>query len=301
MEIGIIGLGKMGKHMALRWVEKGVRVVAWNRSPEPAQEIAQHQNGVHAKTIEQLCHELRHPRIVWIMLPHRVVDSYIEKILPFVQKGDIIVDGGNSNFKDSVYRYNTLKEKGIHFVDVGVSGGLAAAKTGYCTMAGGDKQAYDRVAPFLERLCVPNGYGYMGGAGTGHYVKMVHNAIEYGMMQAIGEGFDLLAKGTFAGKIDLSRAAKIWQNGSIIRSFLIDLAAQALERDDDLSTYAAYVDDSGEGRWSAIDAMENSVPFVCNTYALHARYLSRSKDALQFKMLSALRKGFGGHPVKKNN
>jgi len=297
MELGIIGLGKMGKHMALRWVDNGVRVVAWNRSPKPLEDVKK-RGVVPAKTLKKLVSELSGQRIVWLMLPHGLVDDYIAKVAPMLKKNDIIVDGGNSNFKESVRRHGELKKKGIYFVDVGVSGGLAAAKTGYCTMAGGDKQAFAKIMPLLKVLCVEKGYGYMGPPGSGHYVKMVHNAVEYGMMQAIGEGFDLLQNGSYT-ELDLPTVARVWQHGSIVRSFLMDLAAQALAKDPTLASFAPHVDDSGEGRWSSIDAIENGVPFVANSYAIHARFLSRDQDNVAFKMLSALREGFGGHPVKK--
>lgn len=295
--IGILGLGKMGKHMALRLLTKKKNVVVWNRSSAPMQEVVA-QGAVGADSIEHLIAQLPTPRVVWLMLPHEVVGEYIETIRPLLQKGDVIVDGGNSNFKLSMQRFVALSKEGIEFVDVGVSGGLAAANIGYCAMAGGTANGYALIEPFLEALCVENGFGHMGSAGSGHYVKMVHNAVEYGMMQSIAEGFNLMKHGTFSD-LDLSHVAKVWQNGSIVRSFLIDLVADALQEDSTLSSFpGAHISDSGEGRWSAVEAIDHGVPFVANTYAVHARFASRDTDSYAAKMLAAMRKGFGGHVEK---
>jgi len=298
MQLGFIGLGKMGKNMALRLLAKKHKVVAWNRSPKPLKEVTT-KGAKGADSIPDLCKKLKSPRVVWIMVTAGApVDEIIEQIAPNLDRGDLIIDGGNSKFHDSVKRYNRLKARGIKFMDIGTSGGLAAAKTGYCFMAGGDADAFKRIKPALIDMAVPDGYMHCGPAGAGHYVKMVHNAVEYGMMQAIGEGFEMLEKGSYP-KVDLAKVAELWNHGSINRGFLMELMAEALKKDKKLAGLNGYVDDSGEGRWSAIEAVERGIPFVANTYALHARFASRQKESFAMKCLAALRNEFGGHDVKR--
>lgn len=299
MEIGFIGLGRMGKNMVLRLLAKKRKVAAWDLSPEPVQEVST-AGALGASDIADLCKKLKAPRAVWIMVPQgKPVDDIISQLIPHLDKGDIIIDGGNSRFHDSVSRYHQLKTKGINFMDIGTSGGLIAAKVGYCFMAGGDLEAYKNVEPFLKDMAIEDGHLHCGPAGSGHYVKMVHNAIEYGMMQAMGEGFDLLENGTYKGQLDLAKISELWTHGSIVRGFLMNLMANALKKDAHLSNLKAYVDDSGEGRWSAIEAIDHAVPFLVNTYAVHARFASRQPDSFAMKSLAALRNEFGGHDVKK--
>lgn len=297
MEIGFIGLGKMGKNMVLRLLSKKHKVVAWNRSPGPLKEVTS-KGAKGSGSIPDLCRKLKSPRVVWLMVPAGgLVDEMIEQIVPNLGRGDLIIDGGNSRFQDSVKRYNRLKARGIRFMDVGTSGGLAAAKTGYCFMAGGDADSFKMIKPALKDMAVPEGYMHCGPAGSGHYVKMVHNAVEYGMMQAIGEGFEMLEKGSYP-KLDLAKVANLWNHGSINRGFLMELMADALKKDAKLAGLKGYVDDSGEGRWAAVEAVDKSIPFVANTYALHARFSSRQKESFAMKCLAALRNEFGGHAVK---
>ena len=299
MEIGIIGLGKMGKNMVSRLLNKNQRVVVWNRSPGPLEEVS--QNGaIPSVSISDLVSKLQEsPRIVWIMLPSgEITEQMINKVASYLKKGDILIDGGNSNFHDSIRRHNELEKKGIKFLDMGVSGGLVAAKRGYCMMVGGEKKAYEHIIPLLQAMCVEGGYQYMGDSGRGHYVKMVHNSIEYGIMQAMAEGFELLAEGRFKD-LNLKEIAHVWNNGSIISSFLMEMAENAFSKDPLLDKIEpCCVKDSGEGHWAALEAMKYSVPFTVNTYALHARYASRDENSMAYRTLNALRNEFGGHPIK---
>ncbi len=299
LQIGFAGLGRMGKNMVKRLLGAHHSVVVWNRSPGPVEEAAK-EGAIPASTLKELAQKLESkPRVVWFMLPAGdVTEEKINEIVPFLDKGDIIIDGGNSDFHDSLRRHRELAEKGLLFLDIGVSGGLEGAKSGYCMMVGGSPDAYETIKPFLDSLCMKEGYAYMGEGGSGHYVKMVHNAIEYGMMQAIAEGFDLLANGRFKN-LDLLKISRVWNHGSIVRSFLMECAEKSFEHSSELSGLKPFVQDSGEGKWAAIEAVEHSVPFVVNTYALHARYISRQDNSFAFRILAAMRNVFGGHPVKR--
>lgn len=299
MEIGFIGLGRMGKNMVLRLLKDEHRVVVWNRSPEPVKEVKK-KGAIPAEDIKELVRKLESkPKIIWIMLPSgEVTDKMIKKVALFLQKKDVIIDGGNSNFHDSINHYNELKSKNIKFMDIGVSGGLKGAEVGYCMMVGGSKPIYKKMKPLFKSLCIENGFAYIGKNGSGHYVKMIHNAIEYGMMQAIAEGFDLLENGHYEN-LKLKEIAKVWNHGSIITSFLMDMTANALKKDDKLSYLKPYVDDSGEGRWAAKEAIEQAVPFLVNTFAVQARFASRKKNSFAYRMLAAIRNEFGGHAIKK--
>jgi len=238
-------------------------------------------------------------KIVWLMLPSgEVTENAFKEVLSLLNKGDIIIDGANSNFHDTVRHHKEAEEKGVGMLDVGVSGGIVAAKRGYPMMIGGKKETYNYCKAIFDSFGIKEGYNLVGEkGGSGHYVKMVHNAIEYGMMQAIGEGFDLLQNGRFKD-LDLKNIAHIWNHGTIVSSFLMEMTEQALQNNEKLDDIEPYVDDSGEGRWAGFEAMEYSVPFVVNTYALHARYISRDKNSLAFRMLAAQRREFGGHPTK---
>jgi len=300
-EVGFIGLGRMGGNMVERILkQKTIKVVVWNRSPEKV-EKAVAGGATGAKSVSELVQQLHEPRkVVWLMLPSGIVtEEKFQEVLGLLKKGDIIIDGGNSNFHDSIRRHSEAEKKGIGMLDVGVSGGIVAAKTGYPMMIGGKKEVYEFCKPLFESFGLKEGYNLVGEAGgAGHYVKMIHNAIEYGMMQAIAEGFDLLENGRLKN-LDLKKIAHIWNNGCIVSSFLMQMTEQALDKDTKLNYLAPYIEDNGEGKWSAIEALEHNVPFVVNGYALNARYISRDKDSFAFRMVAAQRQEFGGHPIKK--
>lgn len=247
-----------------------------------------------AYSLEQLVRSVQHPRVVWLMVPAgNPVDEVLALLLPFLERGDIVVDGGNSHYADSVQRADRLLERGIRFLDAGTSGGLDGARHGACIMVGGDRDAYLTVEPLLEALCVPGGYGYMGRSGSGHYVKMVHNGIEYGMMQAMGEGFDLLESSGF--DLDHAEVARVWSNGSVIRGWLMELAARAFEKDAKLGYLAGNIADSGEGRWTVETALDRQVSIPVIAASLFRRYRSRSESNFSDKVVAALRHEFGGH------
>lgn len=239
-------------------------------------------------------------KIIWLMVPQDAVDSVLGQLQPHIHRGDIIIDGGNSNYHNSTARYDLFKKKGISFVDAGVSGGVIAAKTGYCIMVGGDEKSYKQLEPALKAMCQKGGYAHMGPSGSGHFVKMVHNSIEYGMMQAMGEGYELLHRGPYK-KLDLLAISKLWNNGSIIKSFLMDMTVQAYENHPNLKDVPSAIADTGEGRWAVIEAMEYNVPFTVNSHALFARYTSRDKDSHSSKLVAALRNEFGGHGFAKGS
>jgi len=301
-EIGFIGLGRMGANMVARMLGSGgLRVAVWNRSPGPVEE-AKKKGAIAAGSIKELAGMLKSERrVIWMMLPSGdVTENAFKEVLGLLKEGDVIIDGANSNFHDTLRRHEQAAKKGVGMLDVGVSGGIIAAERGYPMMIGGKQEVYDFCLPVFESFGIDEGYGLVGGPGSGHYVKMVHNAVEYGMMQSISEGFDLLENGRMKG-LDLGKIAGIWNHGTIVSSFLMEMVEKALKKSPDLGGLKPYVDDSGEGRWGAIEAMEHSVPFAANTYALHARYISRDADSLAFRMLAAMRNEFGGHEVKKKD
>ncbi len=300
MELGFMGLGRMGKNIVLRLLASGHKIAAYNRSPEPIKEV-QKKGATAAYTIEDMFRQLAKskPRIVWSMLPAgEVTEEHLAKIMPCLSQGDIVIDGGNANYKDSVRRAEMFMKKGIYFLDAGTSGGVIAAKVGYCLMIGGDKEAFKKVEPIFRSLAQKDGYGYMGPSGSGHYVKMVHNAIEYGMMQAIGEGFELLEKSPYSKDLDFRKIADLWNHGSIVRSFLMEMTEQAFAKDSRLNRIAGYVEDTGEGRWSVQEAIDRNVAFNVITAALYARFASRQKESFAAKVLAAQRFEFGAHKVK---
>ena len=293
MKTGFIGLGKMGCNMVQHLLECGHEVTVYDLSPDTVAFLAGKGAGP-ASTLEQLAGALCVPRIVWMMVPAGdPVDHVLASLVPHLEPGDIVVDGGNSRYTDSVRRAGQLRERGIRFLDAGTSGGLEGARYGACMMVGGDLEAYTIVKPLLRDLCVPGGYGHTGGSGSGHYVKMVHNGIEYGMMQAIGEGFDLLESSGYG--IDHEQVARLWSNGSVIRGWLLELAARAFEKDGKLSGLAAKVADSGEGRWTVQAALEREVSIPVIAAALFRRFRSRSESNFSDKVVAALRDEFGGH------
>jgi len=296
MKIGFIGLGKMGKNMVLRIAKAGKKVVAYNRHPEPVKEVMK-AGAEGAFSLKEFVSKLDSPKIVWVMVTSSAVDEIFEELVPLLSKGDIIVDGGNSNYHLTLARNEMLKKKGINFMDAGVSGGLVAAKLGYCIMAGGDKEVFKKVEPFIKAASVSEGYLHTGPVGSGHYVKMIHNAIEYGMMQAIGEGFELLEKGPYKD-LDYHKISHLWNNGSIVRGLLMEMTESAFSKDSKLSKISGYIADNGEGKWAVQEAMDFNVPFAVNSFALFERYRSRENDTMSDKLVAAIRDEFGGHGVK---
>ena len=302
MELALIGLGKMGLNMATRLVRGGHRVVGFARSKETVQEAA--KNGVEGSTsLEDAVSKLHasRPRIVWVMVPSgQATDDTINKLEGLLEKGDIIIDGGNSNYKDSIRHAAQLEAKGIDFVDCGTSGGVWGLSEGYSLMIGGQADAVEKMRPIFETLApaADKGWGRVGPHGAGHFTKMIHNGIEYGMMQAFAEGFSILkAKEEFG--LDLAQISEVWQHGSVVRSWLLDLAANALKEDSKLEDIKPWVADSGEGRWTVFESIDLDVPAPIITLALQMRFASRDEENFSARMLAALRNQFGGHAIKK--
>jgi 6-phosphogluconate dehydrogenase len=299
MQIGMIGLGRMGMNMARRLLRGRHRVVTYNRTPEKVNTMVK-EGARGAYTIEELAEALKPPRVVWIMLPAgKPVDDAIETLKPLLKKGDIVIDGGNTYYKDDMRRAEELQPMGVHYVDVGVSGGIWGLKVGYCMMIGGEKKVYKKIAPILKTLAPKDGYLYCGPTGAGHFIKMVHNGIEYGMMSAYGEGFNIIKSSQYGEGLDFSKVAHLWNQGSVIRSWLLELAESAFKKDGDLSGIEAYVEDSGEGRWTIHQAVDTGVQAPVITSALYQRFRSRRAEDFSDKLLAALRQEFGGHAVKK--
>jgi len=302
MKLAMIGLGRMGANMVRRLVKNGHEVIAYNRTFQTAQDLANETNGVTAvSTLTELIDQLEAPRAIWLMVPHEYVDQSIADLREAgMTEGDLLIDGGNSNFNLSQRRAKELGLSGIHFVDSGTSGGIWGLEKGYSIMVGGTDEAVSMIKPALESLAPAKdkGWGHVGPAGAGHYVKMVHNGIEYGMMQAFAEGFELLdAKKEM--DLDLQQVSEIWQHGSVVRSWLLDLIADAFAEDKSLSALSDYVDDSGEGRWTVQDSIDLAIPTPVLTLALQMRFRSRQEDAFGGKVLNAMRAGFGGHSIRE--
>lgn len=303
MKLAMIGLGKMGANMVRRLVRDGHEVIAFSKSPNTAIELAKELDNVTAVSdLDELIKALSPPRVIWLMVPHQVVDQSIEDLTNAgMTKGDLLIDGGNSNFNLSKQRAANLLATGIHFVDSGTSGGVWGLENGYSIMAGGTDEAIALVRPALESLAPAKdkGWGHVGPAGAGHYVKMVHNGIEYGMMQAFAEGFEMLdAKQEM--NLDLKQISEIWQHGSVVRSWLLDLIADAFADDKSLSSLSDYVDDSGEGRWTVQDSIDLGIPTPVLTLALQMRFRSRQDPSFAGKILNAMRAGFGGHSIRSS-
>jgi 6-phosphogluconate dehydrogenase len=298
MQIGMIGLGKMGMNMSRRLLKGKHRVIAYNKTPEKIKEIEK-DKAVGAETIEDLIKQLKPPRVIWLMIPAgKPVDEMIEALSGKLKKGDIIIDGGNSFYKDDLRHAGLLSKFGINYMDVGVSGGIWGLKEGYCLMAGGDKKIFKHVEPLLKTLAPKDGYLYCGPVGAGHFVKMIHNGIEYGLMAAYGEGFEILNESPYAKSFDFADIAHLWNRGSVVRSWLLELAEDAFKKDPKLSRIKGYVEDSGEGRWTVQQAIECAVPAPVTALALFERFRSRQKESFSSKLLAALRNEFGGHAVK---
>jgi len=297
MELGMIGLGRMGANMTERLVCGDHRVISYDRNAEAIQRVVD-IGGVGAHSLSDFVKQLTPPRVIWMMVPSGApVDQTIEQLLPNLTRGDILIDGGNSKYKDSLRRAETLKAEGIHFVDVGTSGGVWGLELGYCMMIGGEKAIVDSLEPIFKTLAPPDGYLHVGPNGAGHFVKMIHNGIEYGMLQAYGEGFELLKASQF--ELELGKIAHLWNQGSVVRSWLLELAEHALQKDPKLASIKGYVEDSGLGRWTVEEAIEKGVPAPVLTLSLFARFASRQDDSFAAKVIAALRNEFGGHAVKK--
>jgi 6-phosphogluconate dehydrogenase len=297
MRIAMVGLGKMGLNMTRRLLRGGHEVVAFARSSASVEE-ASREGAVPAATLKEAVGLLSTPRIVWLMVPAGApVDENVEDLARLLSEGDVVVDGGNSKYKDAPGRAKRLGERGIRFLDAGTSGGIWGLSEGYCLMVGGDEGAFRLLSPVFESLAPPDGYAYMGPHGAGHFVKMVHNGIEYGMMQAYAEGFELLQTAPFP--LDLPAVAALWNRVSVVRSWLLELAGRALSRDPSLSGLAPYVEDSGEGRWTVERSIEAGVPLPSIGLSLYMRFLSRQDSSFAMRMLAALRNEFGGHAVKE--
>jgi len=299
MQIGMIGLGRMGMNMALRLLRGRHTVVAYNRSPDKVKEIIK-RGAAGAFSVEELVNALKPPRSVWLMLPAgKPTDDMITTLKPLLGRGDTIIDGGNSFYKDDIRREQDLRRDGLHYLDAGVSGGIWGLKNGYCLMIGGEKASFRKLQSVLKTLAPKDGYLFCGPSGAGHFVKMVHNGIEYGMMSAYGEGFEILHASPYIKNLDFAKVAHLWNQGSVVRSWLLELAEEAFKKDRGLNTIEGYVEDSGEGRWTVLQAVETAVPAPVITASLYQRFRSRESNAFSDRLLAALRNEFGGHALKK--
>jgi 6-phosphogluconate dehydrogenase len=297
MEIGFIGLGRMGLNMVTRLVTSGEhKVIAFNRGKEPLKKAVE-IGAKGAESIEELVKALKPPRAIWLMVPAgAIVDEHIDRLTPLLSLDDTIIDGGNSMYKDSAKRGALLSGKGINFLDSGTSGGIWGLKKGYCIMVGGEKRVFKRLEPVFKTLAPENGYAYMGASGAGHYVKMIHNGIEYGMLQAYAEGFALMNSSKY--RLNLGEIASLWQNGSVVRSWLLELTEAVYKENPELRGIKAYVEDSGEGRWTVLDSLDKDVPCPVITLSLLQRFESRlGGNSYSAKLIAALRNAFGGHKI----
>ncbi len=301
MQLGMIGLGRMGANMVERLLRGGHQLVGYDRDPAAVQRVAG-KGASGADSLAALAQQLKPPRAVWLMVPAGdPVDQTIEALIPHMSRGDVILDGGNSNYKDTVRRAAALKTEGLGFVDVGTSGGIWGLAAGYSMMIGGDAQEIERLQTIFETLApaADQGWGRVGPSGSGHFVKMVHNGIEYGLMQAYAEGFALMERKTEYG-LDMQQIAEIWRTGSVVRSWLLDLTAQALAENPTLTGIAPYVADSGEGRWTVMEAIELGCSIPVITLALQRRFRSQETEPFADKLLAVMRQQFGGHAVKRD-
>lgn len=298
MQIALIGLGKMGGNMVERLVKGGHQVVAYDRDSGVTAQVAA-GGATPASSLEELVAKLSPRRAVWLMVPSgQPVDSSLDTLLPLLESGDVIIDGGNSHYTDSQRRAQRCAEKGVGFLDAGTSGGVWGLTVGYCLMVGGDQDAFDYVAPVFKTLAPPDGFLRVGPSGAGHYVKMVHNGIEYGMLQAYAEGFEVMETSEF--DLDLGAISHLWNQGSVVRSWLLELTERALAEDPDLVQIKGYVDDTGEGRWTLLQALQQNVPTPVLALSLIMRIRSRQSDSFAAKYVAALRNQFGGHAVKRD-
>ncbi len=300
MQLAMIGLGRMGGNMVQRLMRNGHQLVAFDRTPDVVAKYEQ-LGATPATHLEEISGKLSGRRVVWIMVPAGApVDETIARLLPTLSPGDIIIDGGNSNFHDSIRRGRELAARSIEFIDAGTSGGVWGLDNGYCLMVGGSHDAVTYCEPIFTSLAPTNGYAHVGPTGAGHYVKMVHNGIEYGLLQAYAEGYEILNASKTFPDLDLAQIAEVWQHGSVVRSWLNELAASAFKKSAELSDIKGWVADSGEGRWTVQEAIDLDVPAPVITLSLQARFRSRQTDSFGAKVIAALRNEFGGHAVQKS-
>lgn len=296
MQVGLIGLGKMGLNLGKNLMDHKHEVAAFDLNASAVEEMKEY-GATGASSLSELVQSLQSPRILWVMVPHAVVDSVIDEITPLLSKGDILIEAGNSHYKESIRRYEQLKKDGIHFMDAGTSGGMEGARNGACYMIGGDQEAWDIVEPIFRDTAVENGFLYAGKAGSGHFLKMVHNGIEYGMMAAIGEGFEILEKSEF--DYDYEKVSRVWNNGSVIRSWLMELTENAFSKDAKLDEIKGVMHSSGEGKWTVETALDLQTATPVIAMSLLMRYRSLDNDTFTGKVVAALRNEFGGHAVEK--
>jgi len=297
MQLAMIGLGRMGMNMVRKLLQGGHEVVAYNRTPQKTEEIAR-EGATAVYSLSELPDRLSRPRLVWMMLPAgSAVDEHLLQLTEILSPGDIVIDGGNTFYKDDIPRAAMLEEKGVRYMDVGVSGGIWGLKVGYCLMIGGPREVYRICEPVFKTLAPEDGYLYCGPAGAGHFVKMVHNGIEYGMMQAYGEGFQILEASPYAASLNYGEVAHLWNQGSVVRSWLLELAEAAFKEDGKLARIRGHVEDSGEGRWTVNQAVETGVSAPVITLSLMNRFRSRETDTFSDRVIAALRREFGGHAV----
>jgi 6-phosphogluconate dehydrogenase len=300
MKIGFVGLGKMGMNMVERLLGDGHEIIAYARTAATV-EKAESKGATGAASLNDLVDKLRSPKIIWLMVPSgKATEDTMRTCAARMNEGDILIDGGNSNFRDTIRRAGELRNKKISLLDVGTSGGIWGLKEGYCMMVGGDRTVFEKVEPLLKSLAPENGYAYMGPGGAGHFVKMVHNGIEYALLQGYAEGFEIL-KSRKEFDLDLHKIAGLWNHGSVIRSWLLELAEIAFKKDPALESIRGYVEDSGEGRWTVAEAVEGDVPAPVITLSLLERFRSRQDESFSAKVIAALRNEFGGHAVKKTD
>ncbi|WP_127505529.1 phosphogluconate dehydrogenase (NAD(+)-dependent, decarboxylating) [Paenibacillus humicus] len=297
MHIGLIGLGKMGMNLGRNLMDHGYRITAFDVNPKAVEELWK-EGAQGASTLKELADSLPQPRIALILVPHQVVDGVLEELGSLFARGDIVIEAGNSHYKETIRRYERMKEAGISFVDAGTSGGMEGARNGACYMVGGDADAWEIVEPIFRDTSVPNGYLYAGKPGSGHFLKMVHNGIEYGMMAAIGEGFEVLEKSGF--DFDYEKVARVWNNGSVIRSWLMELSERAFAKDADLDELRGVMNSSGEGKWTVETALDLQAAIPVIAMSLMMRYRSLESDTFTGKVVAALRNEFGGHAVVRS-
>lgn len=299
MQVGIVGLGRMGKNMARRLKRGGHDVVVYNRTQSKVDSLVKEEGVRGSQNLEDFVAKLSAPRVIWLMLPvGGPIDEHIAQLVELVSPGDIIIEGGNSYYKDDLRRAGELQPHGINYVDAGVSGGIWGLEVGYCTMVGGRKEDFKHIEPLLKTLAPEGGYMHCGPTGAGHYVKMVHNGIEYALMEAYGEGFELLKASRYGDELNLGDVASMWNRGSVVRSWLLELLESAFDKDPQLSSIKGYVEDSGEGRWTVQEAIDSGVSATAIAHAVFKRFQSRQQDIFSDKVLAALRNEFGGHAVK---
>ncbi|MGH1284155.1 phosphogluconate dehydrogenase (NAD(+)-dependent, decarboxylating) [Bacillus toyonensis] len=296
MRVGLIGLGKMGLNLGKNLMDHKHEVAAFDLNTSAVEEMKEY-GATGVSSLKELVQSLQSPRILWVMVPHAVVDSVIDEVTPLLSKGDILIEAGNSHYKESIRRYEQLKKDGIHFMDAGTSGGMEGARNGACYMIGGDQEAWDIVEPIFRDTAVENGYLYAGKAGSGHFLKMVHNGIEYGMMAAIGEGFEILEKSEF--DYNYEKVSRVWNNGSVIRSWLMELTENAFSKDAKLDEIKGVMHSSGEGKWTVETALDLQTATPVIAMSLLMRYRSLDNDTFTGKVVAALRNEFGGHAVEK--